>query len=145
LRLGAFFYTFILSPKKPKAMRKTLFFLLFLLTIQTTFAAALAPQPMTAKLADTKPPKRWIYKERAGVGHVMARVGGVFAGLLLGPIGYFGIRLVTHDEDTRDYAGRGLKLWGFFACIALVSCIAYLTKSNPNSINFLDNWFQDTN
>ena len=125
------------------SMRKILFSLLFLLTIQTTFAAALAPQPATAELADSKPPKRWVYKERTGVGHVMAKVGGAFAGLVLGPLGYFGIRLVTHDEDTRYYAGRGFKVWGFFACIAVVSCIAYLTKSSPGSMDFLDNWFQD--
>ena len=75
----------------------------------------------------------------------MAKVGCAFAGVLLGPLGYLGIRLVTHDEDTRYYAERGLKLWGFFACIAVVSYLAYLTKSNPGSMDFLDNWFLDTN
>jgi hypothetical protein len=114
-------------------MRKILFFLFFLLLVQTSFAA------------NAKPPRRWIYKERDGVGHVMAKVGGAFAGFLLGPLGYFGIRLCTHDEDTRYYAGRGLKLWGFFACIAVVSYLAYLTKSNPGSMDFLDQWFLDTN
>jgi hypothetical protein len=114
-------------------MRKTLFFLFFLLLVQTSFAAS------------AKPPKRWVYKEREGVGHVMAKVGGAFAGLLLGPLGYFGIRLCTHDEDTRYYAGRGFKLWGFFACIAVVSLLAYWTKSNPGSMDFLDQWLQDTN
>jgi hypothetical protein len=127
-------------------MRKTLFSLLFLLTIQQTFAASLAPRLASTENAGAKPPsRRWVYKERAGVGHVMAKVGGAFAGLLLGPIGYFGIRLCTRDEDTRYYAGRGLKLWGFFACIAVVSCLAYLTKSSPGSMDFLDQWFQDTN
>jgi hypothetical protein len=114
-------------------MRKILFFLFFLLLVQTSFAA------------NTKPPRRLVYKERDGVGHVMAKVGGAFAGFILGPLGYFGIRLCTHDEDTRYYAGRGLKLWGFFACIAVVSYLAYLTKSNPGSMDFLDQWFLDTN
>jgi hypothetical protein len=114
-------------------MRKTLFFLFFLLLVQTSFAA------------NAKPPKRWIYKERDGVGHVMAKVGGAFAGVLLGPLGYLGIRLVTHDEDTRDCAARGVKLWAFFVCIAAVSYLAYLTKSNPGSMDFLDQWLQDTN
>jgi hypothetical protein len=125
-------------------MRKIPLFLLLLLTMQTTFAASLSPQPATTKLADSKPPKSWMHRGTA-VGHTMAKVGGALAGICLGPIGYLGIHLCTHDQDTRDCAARGFKVWAFFACIADVSYLAYLTKSNPGSMDFLDQLFMDTN
>jgi hypothetical protein len=125
-------------------MRKILFSLVFFLTIQQTFAAALAMRPAAMESAGAKPPhsKHWaVYNERRGVGHTIAKVGGALAGICLGPLGYFGVRLCTSDQDIRDCAGRGFKLWGFFACIAVVCGIAYLTKSSPGSMDFLDQWF----
>jgi hypothetical protein len=125
-------------------MRKLPLLLFVLLAMQTTFAASLSLQPATTKLAATKPPKSWMRKG-TGVGHTIAKVGGALVGLCLGPFGYFGIRLCTHDEDTRYYAGRGFKMWGFLVCITAVGFLAAVTKSNPGSMDFLTQLFTDTN
>jgi hypothetical protein len=95
-------------------MRKTLFSLLLLLTIQQTFASALSPQPASLENVGARPPhRRWVYERKGTMGYVAA--------ILLGPIGYFGVRLFTHSEPFRYQAKRGLTAW---TCIVIVLAIS---------------------
>jgi hypothetical protein len=95
-------------------MRKILFSLLFLLTIQQTFAAALSPRPASMENAVARPPyRRWVYEKKGTMGFVAA--------MLLGPIGYFGVRLFTHSEPFRYQAKRGLTTWTFIVVVCAIS------------------------
>jgi hypothetical protein len=95
-------------------MRKILFSLLILLTIQQTFAAALSPRPASMENAGARPPhRRWVYEKKGTMGYVAA--------ILLGPIGYFGVRFFTHSEPFRYQAKRGLNTW---TCIVVVLAIS---------------------
>jgi hypothetical protein len=117
-------------------MRKTLFSLLFLLTIQQTFAAAPSPQPVSMENAISRPPhRRWVYEKKGTMGFVAA--------VLLGPIGYFGVRLFTHSEPFRYQAKRGLTVWTcvvvVLAITAGIGLLAAATKSDPSQS--FSNWF----
>ena len=65
--------------------------------------------------AGARPPhRRWVYEKKGTMGFVAA--------VLLGPIGYFGVRLFTHSEPFRYQAKRGLTAW---TCIVVVCAISF--------------------
>lgn len=111
-------------------MRKLPLFLLLLLTIQTGFAAMPSLRVAVTNNADSKPPRRyWADKERKGT-------MGFVASILLGPVGYFGVRLCTHSEPFRYQAARGLKDWCLIVAVSVVALgiawYASATKTNDN-------------
>ena len=118
------------------SMRKTLFSLLFLLTIQQTFAAALSSRPASIENAGARPPhRRWVYEKKGTMGYVAA--------VLLGPIGYFGVRLFTHSEPFRYQAKRGLTVW---ICIVVVLAVSagiclYAAATKTDGSQSLGNFF----
>lgn len=104
-------------------MRTALFFLLFSTFGLSTFAAVWAPQTATAKHAESKPPKRRvIYQERKGT-------MGFVAALVLGPVGYFGVRLCTRSEVFRYKAKRGLLVWATVVTAGAVLFVEALTRT----------------
>src|SRR5271156_5443150 len=89
-------------------MRVAILSILLLLFAQATFAANLQPQPagtMVSMATAAHPPHRTrLPKERTGT-------VGFVASLVLGPVGYLGVRLFSRDDNTIYMAKRGLGKW----------------------------------
>jgi hypothetical protein len=73
-----------------------------LLFTHTAFAASRLPQ-LTSGSVDSKPPKELYSKGKGTIGLVSA--------LVLGPVGWLGIRILSRNKTQRKKAGTGLKIW----------------------------------
>ena len=95
-------------------MQKILLVLSFIfLGLDATYAASSPSQP--APLLKTTYPKPHLrFKEKKGT------MGFVYA-IVLGPVGYFGVRLFSRHNELMCYqAGRGFKYWGLIVTSGLV-------------------------
>jgi hypothetical protein len=69
----------------------------------TAFAASRLPQSTTGSV-DSKPPKELYSKGKGTIGLVSA--------LVLGPVGWLGVRLLSRNKTQRKKANKGLAIWG---------------------------------
>jgi hypothetical protein len=78
---------------------------LTLLSLEATRAASLPPQPAAVATAASYPKPHVRFKERKGT------MGFVY-GLVLGPVGYFGVKIFSRHNEIMCYkAGRGFGIW----------------------------------
>ena len=97
-------------------MRLTLLAAALLLALHTCFAAipAIAPLPAAAAARTAFPKPHLRFKERKGT------MGFVYA-VVLGPIGYFGVKLFSRHNDMMCYqATRGFKIWGLIIATSVI-------------------------
>lgn len=114
-------------------MQKILLALSFLLLLDATHAASLSSKPVTATLGTRYPKPHLRFKESKGT------MGFVYA-VLLGPVGYFGVRVFSrHDEMMCYQAGRGFKIWGMVVISLLLLGVAGALKGNADSVSPLLN------
>ena len=86
-------------------------------------AFAAVPLPAATTHATEKPPKSGrLYKEKKGT------MGFVYS-FVLGPFGYLGVHLFSHNEAMRHQAKDGLKAWAVVVTLLGVAYVAYATKS----------------
>jgi hypothetical protein len=110
-------------------MRITILLLTFILLTQASQAASLLTKPSAGTVSVVKPPKLR-FKERKGT------MGFVYA-FILGPIGYFGVRIFSpNSEEMRYQAARGFKAWGFIVLSGLIilACAALGGNGDPSNI-----------
>src|ERR1700729_1313075 len=74
-----------------------------LICAAVSFAASRLPQS-TSGSVDSKPPKELYSKGKGTVGLVSA--------LVLGPVGWLGVRLLSRNKTQRKKANKGLAIWG---------------------------------
>jgi hypothetical protein len=101
-------------------MRKILLAFSFFLLLDAAHAASLSSQPATAAVGTTFPKPHVRFKERRGA------MGFVY-GVLLGPVGYFGVKVFSGHNELKCYqAGRGFKIWGMvvFSGLIILGCAA---------------------
>lgn len=110
-------------------MRIALLSIFLVFCSYTGFTAA--PYPQRTAM-EAKPPKRSpLPKEKKGT-------MGFVAAVVLGPVGYLGVHLFSHDELVRYRAGRGLRIWAGIVAITGLLLLAGLTNSSVDlsSIDF---------
>ena len=73
-----------------------------LLCAAVSFAASRLPQS-TSGSVDSKPPKELYSKGKGTIGLISA--------LVLGPVGWLGVRLISRNKTQRKKAGQGLGIW----------------------------------
>ena len=73
-----------------------------LLCAAVSFAASRLPQSTTGSV-DSKPPKELYSKGKGTIGLVSA--------LVLGPVGWLGVRLLSRNKTQRKKASQGLGIW----------------------------------
>jgi len=65
---------------------------------------------------------------------------GFVYSVLLGPVGYFGVKVFSrHDEMMCYQAGRGLKIWGMVVISLLLLGVAGALKDNGDGVSNLLN------
>ena len=69
----------------------------------TAFAASRLPQSTNGS-EESKPPKELYSKGKGTIGLVSA--------LVLGPVGWLGVRLLSRNKTQRKKANKGLAIWG---------------------------------
>jgi hypothetical protein len=84
-------------------MRIAFFSCAVLLLTHTAFAASRLPQS-TSGSQESKPPKELYSKGKGTLGLVSA--------LVLGPVGWLGVRLLSRNKTQRKKANKGLAIWG---------------------------------
>jgi len=63
---------------------------------------------------------------------------GFVYGVLLGPVGYFGVKVFSrHDEMMCYQAGRGFKIWGMVVISVLLLGAAAALKDNGDGVSNL--------
>lgn len=111
-------------------MRTALLSLTLFFAVHTAIAAV--PLPADATHATGKPPKnKGVYKEKKGT------MGFVYS-MVLGPFGYLGVHLFSHNEAMRHQAKNGLMAWTCVVTVLGVAYVAYATK-NQFLIDLLQN------
>jgi hypothetical protein len=83
-------------------MRITILSFVILLCVQTAFAASRLPQS-TGGSEESKPPKALYSKGKGTIGLVSA--------LVLGPVGWLGVRILSRNKTQRKKATQGLGIW----------------------------------
>jgi hypothetical protein len=83
-------------------MRTIILSCVILLCVQTAFAASRLPQS-TSGSEESKPPKALYSKGKGTIGLVSA--------LVLGPVGWLGIRMLSRNKTQRKKATQGLGIW----------------------------------
>ncbi len=73
-----------------------------LLSTHTAFAASRLPQS-TSGSVDSKPPKELYSKGKGTIGLISA--------LVLGPVGWLGVRMLSRNKMQRKKANKGLAIW----------------------------------
>ena len=115
-------------------MRITLLAAVFFLFLHPVFAAVPAYLPLRPASEWTSKPKPHLrFKERKGT-------MGLVYGAVLGPVGYFGVKLFSrHNEQMQYQAGRGFKMWGrLITCCLVIGVCTALKLSNSVPPDFLD-------
>ncbi len=117
-------------------MRITVLAALFVLLLQPAFAAVMSMGPDMLRYnaaidtVNTGPdqnaaagqlpdnlPKKPLYEKGKGT-------LGLIAGIVLGPIGYFGVRFSTHNLTVRKKAEQGLIIWA--TAVLVTACILFI-------------------
>ncbi len=94
-------------------MRKTLLAVILLTFIQPAFSATVSPQTTSTPV---KPPKVFYEKGKGTM--------GLIAGLTLGPFGYGGVCLLSHNRIQRKKAKQGCIIWTVVVLSAAIVCLA---------------------
>jgi hypothetical protein len=98
-------------------MRIAILSFVILLCVQTAFAVSRLPQS-TSGSEETKPPKALYSKGKGTIGLVSA--------LVLGPVGWLGVRALSRNKTQRKKAGQGLKIWGAVVIATAMICLLVL-------------------
>ena len=93
-------------------MRISILSCFILLFTSTAFAASRLPQS-TSGSEESKPPKELYSKGKGTIGLVSA--------LVLGPVGWLGVRMLSRNRTQRKKAAKGLKIWT--AVVVTTACI----------------------
>jgi hypothetical protein len=116
------------SCPNPTHMRIALLSFVIVLFAQTTFAASRLPQSKSG-LEESKPPKELYSKGKGTMGMVAA--------LVLGPVGWLGVRVLSRNKTQRKKAGQGLAIWGtVVVTAAFIWLIVLSSKGGGGSPNF---------
>jgi hypothetical protein len=105
-------------------MQKILLTISFILLLDTTHAASISFHPAAATITMSYPKPHLRFKERKGT------MGFVF-GAVLGPVGYFGVRIFSpHSEEMQYQAGRGCRIWVLVVASAAIFAACAALKDN---------------
>jgi ABC-type Fe3+ transport system permease subunit len=111
-------------------MRITILSCVILLFTSTAFAASRLPQSAKGS-EESKPPKTLYSKGKGTIGLVSV--------LLLGPIGWIGVRVLSRNKVQRTKASKGLGIWTTVvvavACIFLIVLVTKATGGKPDLTN----------
>ena len=97
-----------------------------LLCVAVSFAASRLPQS-TVGSVDSKPPKELYSKGKGTVGLVAA--------LVLGPVGWLGVRLLSRNKTQRKKASQGFMIWGEVVLITGLVWLMVLGAKSGNGLN----------
>jgi hypothetical protein len=93
----------------------------------TAFAASRLPQSTNGS-GDSKPPKELYSKGKGTIGLVSA--------LVLGPLGWLGVRVLSRNRTQRTKANQGLKIWGEVVLTTALIWLMVLGAKSGNGPNF---------
>jgi hypothetical protein len=109
-------------------MRITILSCVILLFTSTAFAASRLPQS-TSGSEESKPPKELYNKGKGTIGLVSA--------LVLGPVGWLGVRMLSRNKTQRKKATKGLGIWATVVVMtAFIWLIVLGGKGGGGSPNF---------
>ena len=105
-------------------MRITILSCVLLLLTHTVFAASRLPQSASGS-EESKPPKTLYSKGKGTIGLVSA--------LVLGPVGWLGVRALSRNKKQRTKATQGLKIWGEVVLTAALIWLMVLGAKSGNA------------
>jgi hypothetical protein len=98
-----------------------------LLFTHTTFAASRLPQSIGGS-EESKPPKELYSKGKGTIGLVSA--------LVLGPVGWLGVRLLSRNRTQRKKADKGVEIWATAVLAAAFIWLIALSAKSGSAPDF---------